>query len=329
MLEEIIKKLLVDNKGLLAADESLPTIAKRFKTVGLESTEDMRRAYREMLFTTPNIEQYISGVILFEETLHQKTQDNVLFPEYLANRNIIPGIKIDQGLEPFGTSEKEKITQGLDGLAERLEEYKNLGAKFTKFRSAFTISETTPTQENIMANADILAQMAKESQEKGLLPIVEPEVLLDGRHPIEKCATVTTQVLKEVFTSLEKFAVDITKIFIKTNMALPGKEAPKESPEKVAKATIEALRNSVPKEVPAIVFLSGGQSPDEASRNLNAIAKTGQQPWQLSFSFARALQEEALNIWQGNQEKVLFAQNAFIRRAKMVTMAVAGQYQNE
>ena len=322
---KIAHQLVAPGKGILAADESSGTIKKRFEALGIEDSVENHRKYRELLFTTPNIEEYISGVIMFEETLRQKTADNVSFPDYLGVRGVLPGIKIDQGLEPFGTSEIEKTTKGLEGLGERLGGYVGLGAKFTKFRSTFTISSETPTLENIAANAEIQAQMAKGSQEKGLLPICEPEVLMDGNHSLSKCQEVTTQVLKELFVSLKKYEVDIRQLFVKTNMVLPGKEASKAEPKEVARATIEALRNSVPAEVPAIVFLSGGQSPDEACANLNAIVKTGEKTWELSFSFARALQSKAMESWQGKDKNVKLAQEAFLERARLVSLARQGK----
>jgi len=322
-LLKIAQQLVASGKGVLAADESSGTIKKRFEALGIEDSVENHRKYRELLFTTPNIEEYISGVIMFEETLRQKTADNVSFPDYLGVRGVLPGIKIDQGLEPFKDSEIEKTTKGLEDLGERLGEYR--GAKFTKFRSIFTISENTPTPENIAANAEIQAQLAKGSQEKGLLPICEPEVLMDGNHSLAKCQEVTTQVLKELFVSLKKYEVDIGELFVKTNMILPGKEAVKAEPKEVARATIEALRNSVPAEVPAIVFLSGGQSPDEACANLNAIVKTGEKTWALSFSFARALQSEAIEAWRGKDENVTMAQEAFLKRARLVSLARQGK----
>ena len=286
------------------------------------------RKYRELLFTTPNIEEYISGVIMFEETLRQKTADNVSFPDYLGVRGVLPGIKIDQGLEPFKDSEIEKTTKGLEGLGERLGEYR--GAKFTKFRSIFTISENTPTPENIAANAEIQAQLAKGSQEKGLLPICEPEVLMDGNHDIKKSEEVTYKTLKSVFAKLSEHRVDFSGMLLKPNWIHPGKESGQEAvDDEIAETTLRVFKDVIPVEVQGIVFLSGGDSPEESTGHLNALNKMGDAPWQISFSFGRALQKPVLEKWGGKSENVENAQKEFYKRAKLNSLARSGKYEKE
>jgi len=329
-MEETIKKLLTPGKGILAADESFPTIEKRFAEFKIDSTEESRRAYRQMLLATPNLEQYISGVILFDETIKQKTDDGVFFPDYLNQRGIVPGIKIDQGTIDFGGHPGEKITQGLEGLIERLVEYKGLGARFTKFRSVITIGEGLPTQDCLKVNADILAQFAKGSQSQDLVPIVEPEVVMDGDHGIEVCQEATTRTLKIVFAALKSFGVDIAQLLLKINMVLPGSNSHQAvNSGTISKSTLTALRTAVPKEVPGVVFLSGGQSPAEACENLNEIKRSGVHPWEISFSYARALQAPALAIWRGRAENVNKAQNEFLKRAKLASLAREGEYKTE
>ncbi len=330
-LAQIVKKLLEGSKGILAADASTPTLTKRFEKIGIESTGETRRRFRQLLVTTPNLERYIGGVILYDETIHQNTDDGINFAEYITNRAIISGIKVDQGTEPFGESEEEKVTKGLEGLGERLSEYKGLGAKFTKWRAVITIGEGIPTRECIEANADILAQYAHENQEKGLLPIIEPEVLIDGDHSIEKCEEVTKETLKVVFDSMTKYGVDVTGIILKPNMVLPGKDSGQiVSNEEIAKTTIRALRNSVPTEVPAVVFLSGGQSAISATERLNEICKgKNNLPWEISFSFERALEGPVMEIWKGRQENIFSAQKALLHRAKMNSLARKGEYKKE
>lgn len=316
-LASIAKALVAPGKGILAADESFPTIEKRFKSIGIESTEETRRVYRELLFTTPGIEEYISGVILFDETLRQKI---------LTNSAIIPGIKVDEGTEDFEGYLGEKITKGLDGLAERLQDYKNLGAKFTKWRAIFTIIGSAPSLECVEENANELAEFALISQNEGFVPIVEPEVLMEGNHDIDKCYETTHTVLKMLFIKLKEKNVDLSCLLLKPNMILPGKDNPnKADPILIAQKTIEALKDVVPPEVPGIVFLSGGQTPDGATDNLREMNKLGGVSWQLSFSFGRALQEPVLKAWQGKEENKMVAQNAFFARAKMNSEARYGR----
>lgn len=328
--QETIKRILASDKGILAADASTPTITKRFDKASIESTEETRRQFRQLLVTTPDLEKYIGGIILFDETIRQKLDSGMPFAKHVASRGILPGIKVDEGTEPFGESENEKVTKGLDGLTKRLGEYVEMGAKFTKWRAVIKIGEGIPTQECIQANADILAESAQESQEKGLVPIVEPEVLMDGTHTIKKCEEVTIETLQAVFKSLKTQGVDLEGIILKPNMVLPGKESGQgvSAPE-IAQATIRALRSSVPTKVPAIVFLSGGQEAKLATERLNEICKTPGLPWKLGFSFERALEGPAIEIWKGKPENVSGAQAALLHRAKMNSLARRGEYKKE
>lgn len=313
-----VDAMTVKGKGILAADESSLTIAKRFETINLESSEETRRNYRELLFTTPNLEQFICGIILFEETLKQSTQDGISFPEYLSNRGIIPGIKVDKGLIPFECSGSEKITQGLDDLPARLKEYKALGARFAKWRVVYSISDTTPSRLVIKTNAQLLARYARMCQNEGILPIVEPEVLMDGTHSIETCFKITEAVHQAVFRSLYKHGIKLETIILKPSMVIAGKgNKTTSSFEEVAENTIKLFRRTVPAAVPTINFLSGGQTPEQATENLLAINSQGAQPWQLSFSYGRALQEPCLKSWLGKSENVKAAQEALLMRAKL------------
>jgi len=329
-MESTIEALLVRGKGILAADESSPTIAKRFADINLVSTEETRRSYRELLFTTRGLNQSISGVILFDETLHQKTKGGVLMPEVLAQQGIIPGIKVDKGAVALANFDGEKITQGLDGLRERLKEYRELGARFTKWRAVIAIGESIPTQTCVEANAETLAMFAALSQEAGLVPIVEPEVLMDGDHSIDRCEEVTTLTLNDVFDALFRHRVVLEQTLLKTGMVLSGKDCSRQAdlPE-VAEATIRCLVRSVPAAVPGVVFLSGGQSDEAATSRLNAICGVSDIPWKLSFSFGRALQAPALKIWKGSQDKVAAAQAALRRRARCNGFAVEGKYSEQ
>lgn len=323
-LKNTINRLLQMPKGLLAADESIKTITKRFEKIGLESNPDINLAYRKMLFTTSGAEEFLSGVILFDETIRQSI-DGVSVPQYLANKGIVPGIKVDKGAVPMPDSPEEKITEGLDGLEERLDEYKNMGAKFTKWRAVIKIGEGIPTDSCLEENGEILAKYAKLVQEKGLVPIIEPEVIRDGSHEIESCAQATLETLKVVFEKINAHNVALEGLLLKPNMVTAGEDNPNQaSPQEVAKATIDVLMSSVPKEVPGILFLSGGQTPDMATENLNAICKLG-GPWDLGYSFARALQGEALEIWRGKAENVQAAQKAFYERGKKVSLARQGK----
>lgn len=316
-LNETAKALVAPGKGILAADESLPSIEKKFKTIGIESTHETRKAYRELFFTTPGIEEYISGIIQFDETF----RDGLL-----KNPNIMSGIKVDGGTDDYKGNPNEKITKGIEGLPERLQEYKSLGAKFAKWRAIFKITPETPSIQNLEENAVLLGQYAKACQEAGIVPIVEPELLMDGGHNIHRCGDVTRGVLKVVFLKLTQAGVDLSGILLKPNMILPGSDYPsKASPTEVAQKTLEVLKEVVPAEVPGIVFLSGGQTEDEATDNLREMNKIGGFPWQLSFSYGRALQNSALKIWAGKPENVVAAQEEFLKRAKMNSEARYGR----
>lgn len=327
-LQSTINDLAQDGKGILAADESTPTITKRFKAVGVESTEDTRRAYRELLLATPGIGEYISGVILYEETLGQKTSDGAPLPDVARRQGIVPGIKVDKGLTALSNAPSDMITQGLDGLAERLARYKQQGARFAKWRNVYPITPSTPTPLGIEANAEMLARYAALCQEQGIVPIVEPEVLIDGEHSIERCAEVTEAVQHAVFHALYRHRVRLEYIVLKPNMVTPGKaHSSTASPNEVARYTVRVLKRTVPAAVPTINFLSGGQSPEQATRNLNAInALYPKAPWGLSFSYARALQDPVMAAWRGNPGNVAAAQRLFHHRARLNSAARRGQY---
>lgn len=329
-LQQTIENMVQPGKGILAADESAPTIAKRFKAVGVESTPEQRRAYRSLLFTTHGISEFISGVILFEETLTQTADDDTPLPEMLKHQGIVPGIKVDKGKIPLAHASGDLITQGLDGLAERLHVYKTQGARFAKWREVYPITEHNPSQLGIEANAEMLARYAAVCQEEGFVPIVEPEVLIDGDHSLERCLEVTEAVLHAVFHALHRNRVLMEYIVLKPSMVLPGKEhPPKASPEVVATSTIKVLRRTVPAAVPSINFLSGGQAPEEATANLNAMNALFAEhaPWELSFSYARALQQPPLQAWAGKAQNVANAQEAFYNRARLNGLARRGAYQ--
>jgi fructose-bisphosphate aldolase class I len=322
--------LVAPGKGILAADESPPTIEKRFQKINIESTEDNRRAYREMLFTTPGIGDHISGVILYDETIRQKAGDGTLFPKILERAGVIPGIKVDKGAKPIAGSTEEKVTEGLDGLRDRLAEYRELGARFTKWRAVIEIGENIPSYLCIHANAHALARFAALSQEAGLVPIVEPEVLMDGDHSIGRCYETTEWMLKETFQELFYQRVELEGMLLKPNMVLSGKEASEQAGvEEVAQLTVRCLGSAVPAAVPGIVFLSGGQSAEVATAHLNAMNTMGDHPWQLSFSFARALQGPALETWRGDEGNVQAAQEIFAHRARMNSAARSGSYSEE
>ena len=318
-------------KGILAADESVPTITKRFQALGIESTEESRRQYRSLLFTTQGAEEFLSGVILFEETLGQNADDGTSLPQLLVRRGIVPGIKVDKGTTPLPGAPGDLITTGLDGLADRLKGYKAKGARFTKWREVYAITDSNPTPLGIEANAEALAQYAAICQEQGLVPIVEPEVLIDGDHTIERCYEVSEAVLHAVFDALFRHRVQPEGMVLKPSMVLPGKESSsKASPEQVAAATLRVLKRTVPAAVRTINFLSGGQKPEEATANLNAMnAMYPGAPWVLSFSYARALQDPAMRTWGGKRENVAPAQQAFARRLKMNSLARRGAWKPE
>lgn len=325
-MQETILKLLSSGEGLLALDWSTKTITQKFSEIGLISTPELNRQYRQMLLTTPGIENYISGVIFFDETARQKLDTGSAFPEYLTQKGIIPGIKVDEGGEKFGSGEEE-TTKGLDGLPERLKEYSSLSLKFSKWRGVFKINGTTPTKEFIEENCRRLAKFAKISLDGGFVPVIEPEVSMKGNHTTTRCAETTTLVLTTTFNKLKEANVDPGNVILKTNMVLPGTESGvKAEPLEVAEATLRVLKSSVPTEVPGIVFLSGGQSPEEATLNLNEIVKRkGDAPWELSFSYARALQGEALTAWAGKTENIEIAQTALLSRLEKVSKARKGE----
>ena len=327
-LNAIANAIVAPGKGILAADESSPTIQKRFQSIDVESTEDNRRTYRQMLFTTPGVSDFISGVILFDETIHQKADDGTPLVQILTQQGIIPGIKVDKGAKALAGAEGEKITEGLDGLRDRLNEYHKLGARFTKWRAVIAIGESIPSQYCIDANAHALARFAALSQEAGLVPIVEPEVLMDGDHTIERCFAVTEAMLHSVFNALYEQRVVLEASLLKPNMVLSGKDCPQQAtPEEVAQATVRCLNRTVPAAVPGIVFLSGGQSNEIATANLNAMnAMDATHPWQLSFSYGRALQDPPLKAWRGNASNVERAKQAFHHRAKCNSAARYGKY---
>jgi fructose-bisphosphate aldolase class I len=326
-LYEVAKALVAAGKGILAADESDGTIKKRFDSIGLASTEDNRRAYREMLFTTPDAQKYISGVILFEETLRQKASDGTPFPKLLESRGIIPGIKVDKGTKALAKAPGETITEGLDGLRGRLEEYRGLGARFAKWRATYSIAELTPSRYCIWTNAHALARYAALCQEAGLVPIVEPEVLMDGSHTIDQAYDVTCHVLHAVYTELRDQRVDVNGTLLKPNMVLSGYDCLRKADhDEVAEMTLRCFYKHVPAAVPGIVFLSGGQSDEDATANLNAMNARGPHPWQLSFSYGRALQAPALKAWAGKADNFKAGQHAYLHRARMNGAARAGSY---
>ena len=339
-LTETARALVAPGKGLLAADESLGTIGKRFAALGIESNAQTRRAYREMLFTTPGCGDYLSGVITFDETLRESDSQGTPFPRLLQERGIVPGIKVDAGAHDMALFPGEKVTDGLDGLRERLSQYKALGARFAKWRAVITIGEALPTLACLEANAQALARYAALCQEQDIVPIVEPEVVMDGAHSIERCRAVTEQTLRVTFAALEAQRVLLEGMLLKPNMVLPSlgalepnaseTNAPEPEATEVARLTLQTLKRSVPAAVPGIVFLSGGQDAIAATARLNAINSTGEPlPWQVSFSFARALQNDAMETWKGDPNNVSAAQAAFAKRLKLNSAARAGGYRGE
>lgn len=319
--------LVAPGKGILAADESSPTIAKRLATIGLESTEERRRSYRELLFTTAGIAEHISGVILFDETIRQASANGTSFPELLRRQGLIPGIKVDAGTKPLAGFPGEVVTEGLDGLRGRLEEYAALGARFAKWRAVIHVGDNLPTTGCVQANAHALARYASLAQEAGLTPIVEPEVLMDGSHTLERCAEVTAEVLHAVYEQLGSQRVVLEASLLKPNMVLPGNAcAAQRSDAEIAEATITTFRRTVPAAVPGLVHLSGGQSDEQATSRLNALNCLGPQPWELSFSFGRALQAPVLRAWAGEDAKFAAAQAALLHRAQLNGAARHGSY---
>jgi fructose-bisphosphate aldolase class I len=328
-LHETARAIVADHKGILAADESTGTIKKRFDSIGVESTEESRRFYRQLLFTAAGMEDAIGGVILYDETIRQHADDGTSFPELLAAKGSIPGIKVDTGAHDLAGFPGEKVTEGLDGLRPRLEEYASLGARFAKWRAVITIGEGIPTDACLRANAHALARYASLCQEAGIVPIVEPEVLMDADNTLETCWEVTTRTLHETFGALYELGIDLQGSLLKPNMVISGKGCPEQaSSERIADATVDCFLGVVPAAVPGIVFLSGGQSEVEATENLNAINKLG-GPWPLSFSYGRALQASALAAWGGEAANAESAQAAFAHRARMNALAAAGEWSAE
>jgi fructose-bisphosphate aldolase class I len=329
-LQSIATALVAEGKGILAADESSGTIKKRFDSIGVESTEDNRRFYRDLLFTTVGAEEFISGVILYDETIRQSTEDGTPFPQYLDSRGIIPGIKVDMGAKDLAGAPGEQVTEGLDGLRERLAEYYELGARFTKWRAVISIGPGLPSDYCIWVNAHALARFAALSQEAGLVPIVEPEVLMDGGHSIDESYRVTVRTLQALYTELFDQRVEREGSLLKTNMVVSGYDASEQADvDTVSDYTIRALENTVPAAVPGVVFLSGGMSDEDATARLNAMNQRGPHPWELSFSYGRALQAPALKAWGGDAANREAAQQAFYRRAKFNGAARSGSYAPE
>ncbi|HVM39781.1 MAG TPA: class I fructose-bisphosphate aldolase [Acidimicrobiia bacterium] len=328
-LHDIARAIVAPGKGILAADESSGTIEKRLSSIGVESTEDRRRFYREMLFTTDGVEEFISGVILYDETIRQNAEDGTPLREILSSRGIIPGIKVDAGAKDMANFPGEKITEGLDGLRERFNEYAGLGAEFAKWRAVITIGDGIPTDTCIEANAEALARYAALAQEAGIVPIVEPEVLMDGDHDIDTCYSVTSRTLTALFERLAAHRVDIEGTLLKPNMVLPGKGNRTAPPDEVAEATIRCFKETVPEALPGIVFLSGGQTDEEATANLNAMNAMGPHAWELSFSYGRALQAASLKAWGGDDANRAAGQQAFYHRSKMNSLARNGSWTEE
>lgn len=325
--EATIEALLAAGKGILAADESFPTIGKRFQALNIPSTEENRRAYRELLFTTPGLGKFISGVILFDETIRQRTSRGALMPELLAAQGIVPGIKVDEGTVALPAFTDEKMTLGIDGLRERLAEYRQLGARFTKWRAVIEIGGNIPTDACIQANARSLALFAALSQEAGMVPIVEPEIMMNGDHTIGRCEEVVGATLKAVFDALFLYRVVLEEMLLKTGMILSGVECPQQAGvAAVAEATLRCLRRAVPAAVPGIVFLSGGQNPNETTARLDAICGATEVPWTLTFSFGRALQDEAMKAWKGSPANARVAQTALHDRAQRASAALHGRH---
>ncbi len=326
-LARTAQAMVAAGKGILAADESTGTIRKRLAAIQVESTEEHRRAYRELLFTTPGAAEFINGVILYDETIRQKTADGIPFPDCLAKQGIIPGIKVDAGAKALAGFPGETITEGLDGLRERLIEYRKLGARFAKWRAVIDIAPGIPTPFGIHANAHALARYAALCQENDIVPIVEPEVLMDGDHSIERCEEVTDAALSAVFRQLHEHRIYLEGMVLKPNMVISGKKAADRAPpEAVAEATVRCLRRYVPPAVPGIAFLSGGQSPTEATQHLSLINRLGPLPWALTFSYGRALQDTALKAWGGRPAGFAAGQNEFHRRARLNGLATTGRY---
>jgi fructose-bisphosphate aldolase, class I len=326
-MRETARELVAPGKGILAADESTGTIEKRFDQIGVGSTEDNRRAYRQMLFTTPGVGDHISGAILYDETIRQSTDDGIPFTDVLEKAGVIPGIKVDTGAKPLAFFDGETVTEGLDGLRERLADYRELGARFAKWRATYFVGGSTPTEFAVLANGHAMARYAALCQEAAIVPIVEPEVLMDGEHDIAACETATGRALEVLFTQLLQHRVDLSGTLLKVNMVVPGKRAAEQVDDAtIAEATLRTLMAYVPKDVPGVVFLSGGMSDEEATSRLNEMNRRGDVPWQLSFSYGRALQQPALKAWAGASENVEAAQAALAHRARMNGLARSGEW---
>jgi fructose-bisphosphate aldolase class I len=326
-MRETARELVAPGKGILAADESTGTITKRFDQIGVESTEGNRRAYRQMLFTTQGVGDHISGAILYDETIRQATDQGTPFTEVLEKAGVIPGIKVDTGAKPLAFFQGETVTEGLDGLRERLAEYLELGARFAKWRATYMVGETTPTEFAVLANGHAMARYAALCQEAGIVPIVEPEVLMDGDHDIGACETATGRALEVLYTQLLQHRVDLSGTLLKVNMVLPGKgSADQVDDATIADATLRTLTAYVPTDVPGVVFLSGGMSDEEATSRLNEMNRRGEAPWELSFSYGRALQQPSLKAWGGNEDNVEAAQAALAHRARMNGLARSGDW---
>jgi fructose-bisphosphate aldolase, class I len=329
-LHETARAMVADGRGILAADESTGTIEKRFKSVNVENSEENRRAYRDLLLSAQGGEQYVSGVIFYEETLFQKSADGTPFPKLLAGRGIIPGIKVDKGTKPLAGAPNEVVTEGLDGLGERLARYREAGARFAKWRAVITIGAGIPSDYCIHVNAHALARYAALCQEAGIVPIVEPEVLMDADNTIELCEDVTTRTLHAVFDELHDQRIALEGMILKPNMVIAGKKCAQQADRKaVAAATLRTLKRCVPAAVPGIAFLSGGQSDEDATAHLDEMHRLGGGPWALSFSYGRALQHAALHAWSGRKENVAAAQRAFLHRAKMNALAAQGRWEQK
>ena len=328
LLSKTAAAMVARGKGVLAADESSGTCEKRFKSVGAECTEETRRSYRGLLFTTPGVEQFLSGVILFDETLRQKTGDGVPFPEYLANKGVLPGIKVDKGAMDLALCPGEKVTEGLDGLRARLAEYFKLGARFAKWRAVITIGEGMPSHACLYANAHALARYAALCQEASIVPMIEPEVLLDGGHTVERAEEATEAALRATYAAMAAHHVSLEHLILKTSMVVSGKECPRQAGvDEVAERTIRVLKRTVPAAQPGVVFLSGGQTDQAATAHLNAMAAMQGLPWPLTFSYSRALQNPALKTWRGQAANAAAAQKAFHHRARMNGLAAQGKWQ--
>ena len=326
-LNQLARQLVAANKGILATDASSPKMDERLSRHGIEPNLQNRHAFRELLFTTPGLSDYISGIIIFDETIKEKNDSGIAFADLINNHGIIPGIKVDQGLVPYNSDNREKITTGLDGLEDRLIEYKNLGARFTKWRAVITIGSGLPTEENIKENTQRLVQYVSVSQQKEMLPIAELEVLMEGSHGLTDCQRTTKMSLEILFQELNDKRIDLSSMLLKTNMIVPGTDNKDSvSPEEIAGATITVLIQTVPNAIPGIVFLSGGQSASQATLNLNEICKKLGLPWPLSFSFERALEEPVLAVWQGKAENVAAAQSTLLKRARLNSLALQGKY---